>query len=96
MLRGLQGLLLHSAHRRTTLDARSLLHQRRTWTGTQLSANTLFLYMIDLLYTWHIYREGVYNLYTLYILDVYKAYTEHINGIYSLNLYVHGIYMIYT
>jgi hypothetical protein len=34
MLHGLQGLLLHSAHRRTTLDARSLLHRRRTLTAS--------------------------------------------------------------
>jgi hypothetical protein len=34
MLHGLQGPLLHSAHRRTTLDARSLLHRRRTSTAS--------------------------------------------------------------
>ncbi len=34
MLHWLQGLLLHSAHRRTTLDARSLLHRRRTSTAS--------------------------------------------------------------
>jgi hypothetical protein len=32
MLHGLQGLLLHSAYRRTTIDARSLLHRRRAST----------------------------------------------------------------
>ena len=34
MLHGLQGLLLYSAHRRTTIDARSLLHRRRTSTAS--------------------------------------------------------------
>ena len=34
MLHGLQGMLLYSAHRRTTIDARSLLHQRRTSTAS--------------------------------------------------------------
>ncbi len=38
----------------------------------------------------------MYNVYTLYILDTYKAYTKHINGMYSLNQYIHGIYMEYT
>jgi hypothetical protein len=35
MLHGLQGLLLQSAHRRTTLDTRSLLHRRRTSTASR-------------------------------------------------------------
>jgi hypothetical protein len=34
MLHGLQGLLLYSAHRRTKLDARSLLHRQRTSTAS--------------------------------------------------------------
>jgi hypothetical protein len=37
MLQGLQGLLLHSAHRRTTLDTRSLLHRRRASTASHPS-----------------------------------------------------------
>jgi hypothetical protein len=41
MLHGLQGLLLHSGHQRTTLDAQSLLHRRRTPTASHQLTNSL-------------------------------------------------------